>query len=85
MNTLVLGQTWQKICIEDDANAFDFLCRSYFAPLVEFSNSYTNNVEESERVAVYVFSQLWKNRKLIARIPDPKFYIFRVTRERLAA
>ncbi|WP_259066513.1 RNA polymerase sigma-70 factor [Mucilaginibacter sp. X4EP1] len=71
-----LTELWEKICLDDDAQAFEWLYYALFNKLIKFSIYYIHQREVAEEIVSEVFVKCWNNRKSLSHIDYPESYLF---------
>jgi RNA polymerase sigma-70 factor (family 1) len=71
-----LTELWGKICLDDDAQAFERLYYALFNKLIKFSVYYVHQREVAEEIVSEVFVKCWNNRKSLSHIDYPESYLF---------
>lgn len=71
-----LTELWGKICLDDDAQAFERLYYALFNKLIKFSIYYIHQREVAEEIVSEVFVKCWNNRKSLSHIDYPESYLF---------
>jgi RNA polymerase sigma-70 factor (family 1) len=71
-----LNELWGKICLDDDAQAFERLYYALFNKLIKFSVYYVHQREVAEEIVSEVFVKCWNNRKSLSHIDYPESYLF---------
>jgi len=71
-----LTELWRKICLEDDAQAFERLYYALFNKLIKFSVYYVHQREVAEEIVSEVFVKCWTNRGSLSQIDYPESYLF---------
>ncbi|MCL7764103.1 RNA polymerase sigma-70 factor [Polaribacter sp. Z014] len=64
---------------KDDEKAFKTLFDRYYKKLVDYSFSFTHNLQEAEDIVQQTFITLWTNRKKINTEKSIKSYLYRIT------
>ncbi|SDS53778.1 RNA polymerase sigma-70 factor, ECF subfamily [Mucilaginibacter mallensis] len=71
-----LNELWGKICLNDDAQAFERLYYALFNKLIKFSVYYVHQREVAEEIVSEVFVKCWTNRSSLSQIDYPESYLF---------
>ena len=71
-----LNELWGKICLDDDAQAFERLYYALFNKLIKFSVYYVHQREVAEEIVSEVFVKCWNNRRSLSHVDYPESYLF---------
>ncbi|HEY0612203.1 MAG TPA: RNA polymerase sigma-70 factor [Chitinophaga sp.] len=71
---------WQKVCTDNDQQAFQALFELLYLRLVNFSIAYVHNREPAEEIVGDVFLKLWMNRAATGEITHVETYLFTAVR-----
>jgi RNA polymerase sigma-19 factor, ECF subfamily len=71
-----LTELWRKICLDDDAQAFERLYYALFNKLIKFSVYYVHQREVAEEIVSEVFVKCWNNRRSLSHVDYPESYLF---------
>lgn len=62
---------------------YEIIFKEYFGPLINFVNSYLDNIEDSKEVVQNTFLTIWKNRDQIELRSSVKSYLYQSTKNNM--
>ena len=69
-------QLQQKVCSENDVNAYGQLYTSFMPKLIQFAKSIIKNKELAEEIVSDVFVKVWEKRAQLCGIENLRLYLY---------
>lgn len=74
--TAEIRELWERVCLRNDAAAFDALFSLCYHKLLHFCLLYVQRKEPAEEVVSDVFVRCWINRENLSHVQNPEVYLF---------